>query len=206
MKNIGHITITEFEKSIQIKDFLSKQWADMFKLYLTSLRESKNTEQLHTMMSNMQSLLSKMEIMLDGVGKKVIAKDENVTYDEIVKKQELIINAKSIVDIIVDCTEVFYDDEVVDYEEVHDRDSNVAFLLEWLKYMVSKATTDNDGSVIYLNIGHCDEFGRVAYINDDEIFLQNIQSLELLFADKQLYERVEELLKQDDNYLEIFEF
>lgn len=34
VKNIGHITITEFEKSIQIKDFLSKQWADMFKLYL----------------------------------------------------------------------------------------------------------------------------------------------------------------------------
>jgi len=38
IKNAGNISITEFDKIIHIKDFLSKQWSDMFKNYLDSLK------------------------------------------------------------------------------------------------------------------------------------------------------------------------
>lgn len=46
IQSIKQISITEFDKVANIKDFLSKQWSDMFKSYLASIKEQKDIEQI----------------------------------------------------------------------------------------------------------------------------------------------------------------
>lgn len=92
VKTLSKIPITEFKKSADIKDFLSKQWADMFKNYLRLLQDNKKIEQLHGTMSDMQSLVEKMELMLNGLGKKVLSVDHDgkQQLNAIIMEQELI--------------------------------------------------------------------------------------------------------------------
>lgn len=85
--SLGKISVTEFRKASEIKEFLSKQWSDMFKNYLLSLKEDKNSEQLYDAMDNLQSLIKQMGIMVDGLGKKIIGNEEDVTYDKLLEKQ-----------------------------------------------------------------------------------------------------------------------
>lgn len=87
IKNLKEIAITEFDKVFVIKDFLSKQWADMFKNYLSTLKDRKQMEQLQDSIDNMNVLIAKMEKMINAVGKKVFegAKEE---YQEVVEEQE----------------------------------------------------------------------------------------------------------------------
>jgi hypothetical protein len=83
IKGISTISITEFNTSTNIKDFLSKQWADMFKNHLKNLKQQQEIEQLESMMNKMKDIMEQMQIMLQGVGKKVLDED----YDKIVDKQ-----------------------------------------------------------------------------------------------------------------------
>lgn len=89
IKNIGNISITEFEKSLQIKEFLGKQWADMFKKYLELLKNNKGTEKLLYSIDTMNRLIKKMDLMVEGIGKKVID-PESEAYSEISLKREVI--------------------------------------------------------------------------------------------------------------------
>ena len=59
----------------------------MFKNYLQTLKEDKNSKQLYEAMDNMQSLIRQMGIMVDGLGKKVIANKEDINYDILLKQQ-----------------------------------------------------------------------------------------------------------------------
>lgn len=87
IKNFGTIPILDFDKSTDIKDYLSKQWADMFKNYLKLLKENKQIGQLQVMMVNIQSLIEQMNVMVNGVGKKVLG-DEQDDYKKVVAEQE----------------------------------------------------------------------------------------------------------------------
>ncbi len=83
--NIKQISVTEFNKSSDIKDFLSKQWSDMFKTYLSSMKEQKEIEQVQDSISHMNVLIEKMDKILDAVGKEVLkgSKDE---YKQIIEE------------------------------------------------------------------------------------------------------------------------
>ena len=87
IKATGNLSVTEFKKAGEIKAFLGKQWADMFKNYLRVLREEKNTEQIHDALDNMSSLIKQMEIMVNGLGQKVINNDQNVKFDKLLNQQ-----------------------------------------------------------------------------------------------------------------------
>ena len=65
IKNLGNLPITEFDKIIQIKDFLSKQWSDMFKKYLAILKDNKNDENIKRTVEDMNLLVRKMNLMLE---------------------------------------------------------------------------------------------------------------------------------------------
>ncbi len=97
IKEIGHISITGFEKSFQIKDFLSKQWSDMFKHYLDYLKEKRSDEKLGNTIDEMKVLIKKMDIMLDTVGKKILINDNDEAYNEVMKKQNIITVCEKIV-------------------------------------------------------------------------------------------------------------
>lgn len=88
IKTMGSLSITEFKKAGEIKAFLGKQWADMFKNYLKSLKEEKNTEQIHDALDSMNSLIKQMEIMVNGLGKKVINNDPSVEFDKLLNQQK----------------------------------------------------------------------------------------------------------------------
>lgn len=88
IKGIGDIAIVEFSKLVQIKDFLSKQWSDMFKEYLDILKEQMSDKKLENAVDEMKLLINRMDTMLDGIGqklkkfrlKKVSQVSENIMY------------------------------------------------------------------------------------------------------------------------------
>jgi hypothetical protein len=86
IKKIGNVPITEFTKPSEIKEFLGKQWSDMFKAYLSLLRENGQTKSLDDRMNEMRILISKMELMINGIGKKVL--NDSDDYDEILREQK----------------------------------------------------------------------------------------------------------------------
>ncbi len=84
---IKQIAITEFDKVAVIKDFLSKQWSDMFKKYLSTIKEQKEIEQLQDSINSMNVLIEKMDKIMDVVGKEVL-KDSKEEYRQIVEEGE----------------------------------------------------------------------------------------------------------------------
>lgn len=89
IKGTGNIVITEFEKIVQIKDFLSKQWSDMFKKYLDILKEENADKKLESTVDDMKNLIKRMDTMLDNIGKKVLGNGENISYDDVVKEMDI---------------------------------------------------------------------------------------------------------------------
>ena len=90
IKGIVTLPIQEFEQSADIKGFISKQWADMFKNYLNSLRTERENRKIENSVNEMKALIKKMDIMLDSVGKNVLQKDNPKEYEEVINKQEII--------------------------------------------------------------------------------------------------------------------
>ena len=97
IKNIGNISITEFSKLTQIKDFLSKQWSDMFKKYLEILKEDRSNHEIKSAVSEMNVLVQKMNLMLDSVGKKILDADDSGEYESVLNKQNIIEASEKIV-------------------------------------------------------------------------------------------------------------
>ncbi|MCI8797976.1 MAG: DUF4062 domain-containing protein [Dorea sp.] len=89
IKSVGNISITEFDKIIHIKDFLSKQWSDMFKNYLDSLKQKKSDKKLESTVDEMKILIKNMGIMIDSVGQKILNANESEEYRNVLMKQEI---------------------------------------------------------------------------------------------------------------------
>ena len=85
---LGSIPVNEFSKIQDIKDFLSKQWSDMFKKYLNQRKENKEIETIKLSVSKLESIVNQMSIMMDAIGKNVL--DKNDEYDEIKKQQDTV--------------------------------------------------------------------------------------------------------------------
>ena len=90
IKSMSTLPIQEFEKSSEIKDFIGKQWADMFKNYLASLRGEKEDKKIESSVNELKTLIQQMGIMLDSVGKNVLSQESSDKYDEVVRQQEII--------------------------------------------------------------------------------------------------------------------
>lgn len=73
-----------------IKDFLSKQWSDMFKNYLSILRESNKDDKLIDTVGELKTLVKQMNVMLDKVGSRVLQKNGGNDYKEAIKLQQVI--------------------------------------------------------------------------------------------------------------------
>lgn len=87
IKGIVTLPIQEFERSADIKGFISKQWADMFKNYLGLLRNEKENKRIEDSVNEMKLLIQKMDIMLNSVGKNVLSKENSDEYDSVVNQQ-----------------------------------------------------------------------------------------------------------------------
>ena len=76
--NNGNIDVEKFTKISDIKEHLSKQWADMMKRHFDQLKERKEIESIKTQINRLQSLVDGMSTMLDAVGEKVINDDNKL--------------------------------------------------------------------------------------------------------------------------------
>lgn len=129
IKNLGNLPITEFDKIIQIKDFLSKQWSDMFKKYLAILKDNKNDENIKSTVEDMNLLVRKMNLMLESMGKKILTENNSDEYDKVVASQR----------VIQMCNEI-NEGFTIQYDEERDGTKNkiIEKLLDVLKEALSK--------------------------------------------------------------------
>lgn len=107
--SIKNISITSFSKINEIKDFLSKQWSDMFKTYLQNLKNEKQIAEIQSALEDMQMIVKKIDLMIGVVGKKVF-EDEPKEYDKIILMQQDIESEKICREIIDNITFIALDE------------------------------------------------------------------------------------------------
>lgn len=88
VKSTANLPIQEFEKSADIKKFISKQWADMFKKYLCSLRKENN--KLKNPTNEIINLIPKTNIISEKTDKTILTEKRQNEYDNIVNQQEIL--------------------------------------------------------------------------------------------------------------------
>lgn len=90
VRGIVALPVQEFEKTSDIKEFIRKQWSDMFKNYLVSLKEEKEDKKIESSVNEMKALIRKMDIMLNSVGKNVLSKEDPKEYEAVINKQVIL--------------------------------------------------------------------------------------------------------------------
>lgn len=85
--SIGNISITEFKRPSEIKDFLEKQWSDMFKIYLKSLREEEENKKTQNTIMELRSDISEIKIFINALFEKTFNTQTKVEYDSIKHEQ-----------------------------------------------------------------------------------------------------------------------
>ena len=88
---LGKLPIISFDRSEDIKNFLSKQWSDMFKKYLDNLKDEKNKNTINDMqkkLSDMKSIIDGMNIMMGAVSRNVISNADE--YNNLLVEQSKI--------------------------------------------------------------------------------------------------------------------
>ena len=73
---IGNIPITSFNKVEEIKDYMGKHWADMFKKHLEYLKFKNNSKKLNNTVDDMNTILKQMKMMINKIGEDTI-KNQN---------------------------------------------------------------------------------------------------------------------------------
>ena len=125
IKGIVTLPIQEFERSSDIKGFISKQWADMFKNYLSSLRNEKEKRKIGGSVNEMKALIQKMDVMLKSLGENVLLKDNPDEYKEIINKQEILEFCYSLINNFG-----WYKDDI--YDAYYDREEFITRFLDCL--------------------------------------------------------------------------
>lgn len=146
IKGIVTLPIQEFERSSDIKGFISKQWADMFKNYLSSLRNEKEKRKIEGSVNEMKALIQKMDVMLKSLGENVLLKDNPDEYKEIINKQEILEFCYSIINNFG-----WYKDDI--YDAYYDREEFITRFLDCLlelkeKKFLSKKISEEDLVVV----------------------------------------------------------
>lgn len=195
IKGIGNISITEFTKASQIKDFLGKQWADMFKKYLDILKSAEEQMKLQSSMNGMKLLIEKMEVMIDGIGKKVMDNDEKITYKETLISQNKVISQNIGVSLCRGIT-AYIDNEKSDRDNAITILRNYKLTADRLKAENIQSITIPKFSNILFNdfVAACDKEGIHVNLVTNDIFVQNDYSIYL--ANNEIYSGVLDYLEK----------
>lgn len=200
IKSIGNIAIVEFLKLTQIKEFLSKQWSDMFKKYLDILKEEKADQKLENTVDEMKSLISRMDTMLDGIGKKVLGENNNVKYSEVVEEIEI----AKICDIL---SNGFSTSEF----EKDNKEANLKYFLGAIRKLLSNLSSikENEDDSEYnrkvheLYSNEVMTHGAFSCSSSPNYYLLYLEHLRRLEQDE-VYEKVKEKMKEDRYYVKVF--
>jgi len=134
IKSLTKLPITEFKKVSDIKDFLSKQWSDMFKKYIDILKENQKIEDLQQTVIGMQTLVQKMDIMIEGIGKQVLSQN--------IKEYEIIVDKQKDFDLLNICEII--SSGIQCYKTNYNQQENIEILIENIKYTLYNLQTSID--------------------------------------------------------------
>lgn len=81
------VPVYDFSNISEIKEVLRKQWADMIRIHLLSIKRNTSINQIEKSIENVYSTVMQMDIMLNEMGK--IAIDDSNIYDKIVIQQRV---------------------------------------------------------------------------------------------------------------------
>lgn len=82
IKDMSNLSISEFSRLEEIKDYLSSEWSVMFKTHLKSLRGSKQTNEMDTTISKFDQLIEEMAVTLEKAGNRLIAVKQEIEEAE----------------------------------------------------------------------------------------------------------------------------
>lgn len=187
IKGIVNLPIQEFEKSSDIKGFISKQWADMFKNYLSSLRNEKENKKIENSVNEMKILIQKMDIMLDSVGKNVLSKESPEEYSRVVNQQEVL----SFCDYLVTAVNI----KIMSHE-IHDIDERQELILKLLNFLEQTKNITIDELKLFRKQS---KSFRVDSIVMDKTLLDRCDILH----NKHNVEKIVEILSQSDYFNKI---
>lgn len=117
IKSIGNISITEFSKPSEIKDFLGKQWSDMFKNYLKFLREQEEYKKTHDSIDELKSAINEMQILVNGMFEKTFNQHNDIKYDSL-KDEQRMLKASGIAKFIINNIKMEVDEAKCSNEKV----------------------------------------------------------------------------------------
>lgn len=198
IKGIVTLPIQEFERSSDIKGFISKQWADMFKNYLSSLRNEKENRKIESSVNEMKALIQKMDIMLDSVGKNVLSKEDPKEYESVVNQQEIM----SFCDLFIQTIGLKLKKSIDNYS-INDREKIIADVLMVLKQIVddgelkSYKITKGEKSEELFN-DFCNMWGMIEYKESSDNVFRFLEKMNLLSDESFMDKIVENML--DDRY------
>lgn len=198
IKGIVTLPIQEFERSSDIKGFISKQWADMFKNYLSSLRNEKENRKIESSVNEMKALIQKMDIMLDSVGKNVLSKEDPKEYESVVNQQEIV----SFCDLFIQTISLELKKSIDNYS-INDRKKIIADILIVLKQIVddgelkSYKITKGEKSEELFN-DFCNMWGMIGYKESSDNIFRFLEKMNLLSDESFMDKIVDNML--DDRY------
>lgn len=186
IKGVVTLPVQEFERSADIKGFISKQWADMFKNYLNSLRNEKENRKIENSVNEMKSLIQKMDIMLDSIGKSVLLKEDPKEYERVINQQEIL----AFCDAMEESFQLVLSNEYAFYDE-DEHKKVLSIVLNYFKegYLMNnincedleKLLNKNGYQIIHIKLDLNDYFRSSFYL------LQN----------SQIFEKIIEVLSRD---------
>lgn len=197
IKGIVTLPIQEFERSSDIKGFISKQWADMFKNYLSSLRNKKEKRKIEGSVNEMKALIRKMDVMLKSLGENVLLKDNPDEYKEIINKQEILGFCNSLINNFG-----WHRDDI--YDVYYDREEFITRFLDCLlelkeKKFLSKKISAEDFAVVI------DIFDRHEIKPPSFLLGYDIDKKMDLLSKTQNKKAVIKIMVKDEYFLELIE-
>lgn len=208
IRGIVNIPIQEFDRVEEIKQFISKQWADMFKSYLGLLKGSLENQRIENSVDEMKRLIKKMDIMLDSVGKTVLTQVNSGEYEDTVNRQDIISFCDSIIICIGFCIRKEYADKYNDIEWRREITKTVVMALKemyendlWDEYSTDRETFD------FEKIEKAKLFeNKVYFLQTIVVMIKDLKDNKFsLLANKDSRNKVIDTLVEDNYFMRLFE-
>lgn len=201
LKNISGIPIVSFSKMQDIKEYLSIQWADMFKKYLELLRKKSTDKKMTDSVEQMRILMDKMNVMLDTVGKKILTDEDSNEYESVVEKQTILSVAANLVDSL----------ELSEGSFIEDIEERKLYIYKLVNALRDSIKTDvwekyqNEDDDIYMEFfEYFDEKGIDIYCSEERLCDEIKRNIDIFETDHLKQILVDEISK-DENYRILFE-
>lgn len=207
IRGIINIPIQEFDRAEDIKQFMGKQWADMFKSYLDSLKSSHENQRIENSVDEMKRLIKKMDIMLDSVGKNVLTQGNSDEYENTVNRQDIVSLCDLITESIGFSISKKYSNK---YNDIEWRKEIIASFIKVLKEKYENASWDEysaDGEIFDLEKDPSELFDNEVYsLRRILVLIKYFKDNKFsLLANKDSMNKVIDTLAEDDYFHRLFE-